>query len=143
MRSYKIPIRILRLSHVLTEFSMVMQLIIFIIYWVAIHHKLEHYIKLNGLFFEFYMIVIHVQPFCSITFDFIFSKYKMHLSDIKYFMLFSILFGVNNCVQTLLFPRRPYPFLMWNSWFDIITIGILVAIFLFFYYIMYLVAKRF
>ena len=127
----------LRASHILQEFGVVMQILIFIIYWSQIHFKIQDYINQGGLTRRIYFITVHIIPNAWIVIDFIISKYQMHWNDVIYFVALSIVYAINNLIQTKCFERLPYPFLQWNSFDCIYVVFALTGVFILSYWIIY------
>lgn len=141
LNNKKVSLRLLRLTHILSEFAIIMQVTIFIVYWTRIHFQIIERIRSKGQVYEFYMIFVHIIPNIATFIDFGITKYVIIKEDLKYFIVFWLLYGVNNWLQTLFFVRTPYPFLLWESYSDIFVIIIFVFVFIFIYLGIYKLAK--
>lgn len=99
----------------LFEIAFATQLIVFVVYWVAIHNQIKQYIDSKGEWFRIYMCALHIVPFVCIFIDFVISQQVIYMRDIKFMLIFGVVYTFNNFLQTKMFVRKPYPFMTWEG----------------------------
>ncbi|CAI2380651.1 unnamed protein product [Moneuplotes crassus] len=128
MKVFKInvPRKLLRVHQILFETTFVSQVIVFIIYWVAIHHTMDDLIAEQGQEFVKYLYVSHIIPFLCISAELFISKPVVLQSELIYMIYYGSIYTVSNFIQTKLTNVRPYPFMTWEDYTSVIAFFVIL-----------------
>ena len=135
--------KILRAYHVIFEITLATQFIIFVVYWIAVHHTTDDLVVIMGETFRYYLFVAHIAPFVCICIDFIISKKVVYMRDLKYMIVFGTVYTFNNLFQTKMFVRRPYPFMTWEGFDSVVAYFVIVGFLVISYWLVSKASQRF
>jgi Na+-transporting methylmalonyl-CoA/oxaloacetate decarboxylase gamma subunit len=141
--SKEVSTRVLRAYHVIFEITLAAQFIIFVVYWLAVHHTTGELVAIMGETFRYFLFVVHIAPFLCICIDFIISKKVVYMRDLKYMIVFGTVYTFNNFCQTKMFVRRPYPFMTWEGLDSVIAFFIILVFLVISYWLVSKTSQRF
>ena len=133
--SLELPRFLLRLYQILYQITLCWQILVFVIYWIAVHHTMDDLIQEHGEPFLYYLIIVHIVPFFCISTDIIFAKPVIDPSESHHTILYWIIYACSNFAQVKLYGWRPYPFLQWKDFNSIIVVVLLIGVLRLFYYL--------
>mmetsp|Transcript_32390 Transcript_32390/g.28684 ORF Transcript_32390/g.28684 Transcript_32390/m.28684 type:complete len:231 (-) Transcript_32390:29-721(-) len=129
----KSPRFVLRIYQVLFETTFVSQIIVFVVYWLAIHHTKDELVKELGPGSLEYLIISHIIPFLCISVDLLIARPVVIQAELKYMVYYGIAYILNNFIQTKIFDWRPYPFMTWENYNSLIAAVVIMAVMMVFY----------
>ncbi|CAI2380765.1 unnamed protein product [Moneuplotes crassus] len=109
----------LEIYQLMYEAAFVSQVIVFTVYWVAIHNSLEERAKEQPAGYAHSQVCNHLLPFVAISCDMLVTRPVFSLEHQLAFFIMGTLYTLNNFAQTKLFGWSPYPFLKWEDWTSI------------------------
>ena len=131
--------RLRRINHLLFEITFAAQILITIVYWSVLHFQIQDFIKSKGPNFIYYMIWNHTIPMLWIWTEFLLSSQIIFVKDLKYIILFGLIYSFNNFLQTkLVAGKLPYPFMTWKDYNSLVSVGIILM----FFWIIYIIAAK-
>ena len=135
LKSMKIPRFLLRIYQILFQITFTSQVMVFTVYWLAIHHTLEDLIQDLGEEFLYFLIVVHVIPFFCISVDLVFSKPAIDPSESFHLVIYGTVYSVFNFYHVKYNGWRPYPFMLWEDYKSAIAFVVLMVVMKTFYYL--------
>ena len=136
IKGVEVSYKLRRLNHLWFEVTFSIQILITIVYWTVLHIQSQEYFKSRGPYFVYYMIWVHTVPMIWIGAEYLLTSQIVFLRDLKYIILFGLIYSLNNFLQTKLIEgRRPYPFMTWKSWDSLVSVGVILIFFAIMYFI--------
>ena len=139
IKGVEVSYTVRRLNHLLFEAAFTFQILITAFYWAITHHFSREKYQSKGIYHVYYIIFVHTLPMVWIGAEFLLTSQVVFLRDLKYSLLFGLIYSFNHFLQTKLIEgRRPYPFMTWESWDSLVSVGVFMT----FYTIIYFISTK-
>ena len=113
--------------HILSEFALICNLVVFTVYWSVIHSEIIH--KYEGWRkFNFYLV--HITPLVGIVFTRMTTSIYVNPGHWKLFVPVSLIYAAINFMETKRSGKAVYWFLTWEDHNSVIIILALNVIFI-------------
>ncbi|CAI2387521.1 unnamed protein product [Moneuplotes crassus] len=134
--SIKVPNKALKVYQILYPLTFTSQLIVFVVYWTAIHPKIGDLMKKKSAEHQFFMYIVHIFPFLAAFAEMIIARPMFIFSEVKNMVIFGLFYTLNNFLQTkFIGGYLPYPFMTWKDSSSLVAAVVILIIGVIFYYI--------